>query len=138
MGGKEKHDAVLNAINKATKWGVSAVVFGTLVWRHNSRSCWCIIGSVCAAANCKQLKYLINETRPVGARKADPGMPSSHAQSLAFLSTYAAMEIHEATGFVPGFGLILGGAFLTWLRVRLGYHTLPQVFVGHTLGVLSA
>mgnify|MGYP001807290281 CR=1 FL=1 len=27
------------------------------------------------------LKYIINEQRPANARKADPGMPSSHANS---------------------------------------------------------
>lgn len=36
------------------------------------------------------LKQLINQQRPVGARKTDGGMPSSHANNLGFLSTYVA------------------------------------------------
>jgi hypothetical protein len=37
------------------------------------------------------LKYVFNQSRPEAARKADPGMPSSHANSLAFLSTYVSL-----------------------------------------------
>eukprot|EP00929_Paragymnodinium_shiwhaense_P043824 TRINITY_DN22507_c0_g1_i1.p1 TRINITY_DN22507_c0_g1~~TRINITY_DN22507_c0_g1_i1.p1 ORF type:complete len:191 (-),score=27.52 TRINITY_DN22507_c0_g1_i1:366-938(-) len=131
---------LLESINKATKWGVSAVVFGTLLWRHDARACWCVLGSICAAANCKLLKWLVNETRPPGARKADPGMPSSHAQSLAFLSTYTAAEIFDIGGpsVALAAALLGGGAFLSWLRIRLGYHTVPQVLVGHALGLNSA
>jgi len=132
-----------------------------------------LIGSVLAAFNCRLLKKVLNEKRPGGAIKVDPGMPSSHAQSLAFLAVSAALGIYEGgshvaagetwkmlASFVPP---LLGGVgaairdtssvslppllailvvtfaiFLTWLRVKLGYHTTPQVVVGFGLGSSSA
>jgi dolichyldiphosphatase len=47
------------------------------------------------------LKRVINEQRPASARKADPGMPSSHANSLAFLATYAAAAALDTMGGRP-------------------------------------
>jgi hypothetical protein len=37
------------------------------------------------------LKFVINQARPDGAEKIDPGMPSTHAVTLSFLSTYVAL-----------------------------------------------
>ena len=70
-----------------------------------------------------------------GAVKADPGMPSSHAVSLSFLSVYAAavLVLHGGGAAVgagggiipqwvvlPGAGLLVAaGVFLAWLRVEL-------------------
>jgi len=92
------------------------------------------------------LKLALNEARPEtenGRRKKDPGMPSSHAQSLAFLSTYAALAT-GASGALGPWGAAAGaatvalGVFLAWLRVALGYHTWPQVAVGYGVGVANA
>ena len=92
------------------------------------------------------LKVALNEARPEtanGRRKQDPGMPSSHAQSLAFLSTYAAMTTVASSALGPGSagagaGLVALGVFLTWLRVALGFHTRSQVVVGFGVGVANA
>lgn len=98
--------------------------------------------------NGKVLKKVLNHERPEGAEKADPGMPSSHAVSLSYLSVYAAsaLIIHGGGGggrvlpggvlhasaaaaggvlpdwsVLPGAGaLVAAGVFLTWLRVALG------------------
>lgn len=43
-------------------------------------SCTCV-----AAALSKGLKRVVNQSRPAGAPKLSPGMPSNHATSLAFL-----------------------------------------------------
>jgi dolichyldiphosphatase len=40
-----------------------------------------VLGSIINVVLCKALKVAINEKRPASAKKADPGMPSSHAQS---------------------------------------------------------
>lgn len=123
-----------------------------------------VTGSIAAAFNNKLLKRLINQSRPEAARKADPGMPSSHAQSLAFLSTYCVIgKGHSARGVrtrrrtshrpraglqyaIPerpqavaaGAAVAALGSFLAWLRVRLGFHTADQVLVGCLVGVTSA
>ncbi|CAK0849857.1 unnamed protein product, partial [Prorocentrum cordatum] len=113
------------------------------VWRHDAQVCWSLLGAIAAAFNCKALKVVINQARPEGARKADPGMPSSHAQSLGFLSGYAACGLLTLGWPAPWPAAAAGstlacGAFLSWLRVELGFHTTPQVLVGHSLGALSA
>lgn len=85
---------------------------------------------------------MINAARPPAARKADPGMPSSHAQSLAFLATYTAVRVAaplSGAQLTPARGaaaaaLLAGAAALTALRVTLGYHTTSQVLVGAALG----
>mmetsp|Transcript_8585 Transcript_8585/g.26071 ORF Transcript_8585/g.26071 Transcript_8585/m.26071 type:complete len:240 (-) Transcript_8585:311-1030(-) len=132
---------ILSVINESTKWVVSGIVVAVLLWHHDAGACWCVVGSVVAALNCKLLKTLINEARPVGARKEDPGMPSSHAQSLAFLSSYAALELVALGDPAPGVlaaATLAAGAFLSWLRVALGFHTAAQVLVGHALGTVTA
>jgi len=129
---------LLDAINAATKWVVSGAAFAVLLWRHDASICWCIVGSFVAVVNCKILKVAINESRPVGARKADPGMPSSHASSLGFLSGSAAIFL-SAAGGAPAAGAVLAlGAFLSWLRIANGFHTTAQVVCGYILGLGSA
>eukprot|EP00879_Flechtneria_rotunda_P018785 GHRR01019718.1.p1 GENE.GHRR01019718.1~~GHRR01019718.1.p1 ORF type:complete len:211 (+),score=67.75 GHRR01019718.1:204-836(+) len=89
------------------------------------------------------MKHVINEARPEHAQKRDPGMPSSHANSLNFLSVYAAMSLKhhtssQAWAVVLAAFTVAMGAFLTWLRVHLGFHTGPQVLVGAGLGAATA
>ncbi|CAK9094650.1 unnamed protein product [Durusdinium trenchii] len=141
---------LLHHIDAGTKWLVSGAVFGVLLWRQDSAICWCVLGSVGAAANCKCLKVLINQSRPRGARKVDPGMPSSHAQSLGFLSIYFALDVAfpfsgpaqrvpTDSGRAAWAGmLVAGGLFGSWLRVAMGFHTTAQVAVGYALGAASA
>lgn len=45
------------------------------------------------------IKHLVDESRPENARAADPGMPSSHANSLAFFGCYIALSL--TTGGSP-------------------------------------
>lgn len=74
-------------------------------------------------------------------------MPSSHALSLAYLSTYAGAAIltaypAESSAYPVAVASVVGlqgvGLFLTWLRVHLGYHTVDQVAVGYCLGAVDA
>ncbi|CAE8615270.1 unnamed protein product [Polarella glacialis] len=77
--------------------------------------------------------------------QVDPGMPSSHApQSLGFLSSYAALELARSADSSLSWAVLApsatlaSGAFLSWLRLALGFHTLAQVSVGHLLGMCTA
>ena len=38
------------------------------------------------------LKVFINQSRPAGSRLADPGMPSSHANSLGYFGSYVVLS----------------------------------------------
>lgn len=134
--------SVLAYINESTKWVVSGIAFTILISKRDEITAWCIIGGVISAILCRMLKLMINASRPPNARKSDPGMPSSHASTLAFLSMYPSMMLLEhspgvevATSNVAlACSLVAGGVFLTCLRVILGYHTWPQVVVGWLLG----
>ncbi|KAF5842866.1 hypothetical protein DUNSADRAFT_4325 [Dunaliella salina] len=145
--------------NELTKWLVSGVAFSILFCnRHTLHVPLAILGSICNVVVCKALKKLINERRPPNARKADPGMPSSHAQSLGFLGVYFAafMLLGGSAECAQGLGnlfvalvtyphQVMAGImalalaiFMTWLRVHSGYHTVPQVVVGFSLGSIFA
>jgi dolichyldiphosphatase len=132
----------LGYINESTKWVVSGMAFAILLGRRDEITAWCIIGGVISAIICRFLKFAINASRPAAARKKDPGMPSSHACTLGFLSMYPFLMVLESSKsstnalsmVTLALALPLGGLFLTSLRVLLGYHTIPQVIVGWCLG----
>ncbi|CAG9463749.1 unnamed protein product [Pedinophyceae sp. YPF-701] len=133
----------LSQRTSSTKWWVSGSAFVVLVASRDAAVAWQLVGSIAAAFNCKLLKRVLNHERPDGAQKSDPGMPSSHAQSLAFLGTSAAIGLRvwcqDATLALAAPGAMMALAvFLTWLRVELGFHTGPQVVVGFVLGAVSA
>ncbi|KAL0028901.1 hypothetical protein WJX77_004161 [Trebouxia sp. C0004] len=129
--------AFLNVINDSTKYVVTLAAGGVLVWHHDIYVSWCLLGSVVAVYVCKALKGAINMQRPAYARKQDPGMPSSHASSLAYLAVYLAIAWKPAQHALAFTGLLVA-AFLIPLRVILGYHSIPQVVVGAILGTVSA
>ncbi len=60
------------------------------------------------------LKRAINMQRPAYARKQDPGMPSSHASSLAYLAVYLAIAWKPAQPALAFTGLLVA-AFLVRL-----------------------
>lgn len=124
-------------LTRWTKWGVLISFLSVVVSRPNAAAAWLVIGATANGVAAKLFKRLLNHDRPVTARgrKDDPGMPSSHAQSLAFLCTYAAVTARAAGWPVGGsVAVALAGAFLASLRVWMGLHTWPQVIVGASLG----
>ncbi|EPY38792.1 dolichyldiphosphatase [Angomonas deanei] len=107
----------------------------------------CFTAGCCVtAATGKVLKRVINQSRPAGAPKLSPGMPSNHAISLTFLA------LCTAYGLSPSFhpdrnpqllqagqlGVLGYAACGTGLRVYCGHHTWPQVLAGGALGLGSA
>ncbi|MEO2193900.1 MAG: phosphatase PAP2 family protein [bacterium] len=123
-------------INKLTKWVVSASVCASLVLRgFDALTQWYIVGGVVSAILCRWLKFAINASRPGSSYRSDPGMPSSHASTLGFLSVfpYVMMSDNRYAWLLPA-----GGGFLAYLRVSQGYHTHAQVIVGWLLGTSIA
>eukprot|EP00884_Botryococcus_braunii_P013057 jgi/Botrbrau1/21752/Bobra.43_1s0146.1 len=134
---------ILSLINDATKYTVVLICFLSVVGLRSLPIAWSLTGSIVAAYTCKGLKYILNHSRPDGAPKADPGMPSSHATVLSFHATALCL----ALVWRPQAGLLRWGAatgvamlatFLVWLRVELGFHTPAQVGVGVALGSACA
>jgi hypothetical protein len=93
-------DALLECLNESTKFVVSATAMLFLLFHPTVETCWCLLGSIVNSVNGKLLKRMLNHSRPDGAKKVDPGMPSSHATSLSYLSWYAAMASREHSRLV--------------------------------------
>lgn len=90
------------------------------------------------------LKRSIRQRRPDGARMGGNGMPSAHAQFIAFFAAYVAaytlkrMGVHrqlEKQLTVAGAAVL--AAVVCYSRVRLGYHSVEQVVVGAAVGAVT-
>ncbi|KAL1217035.1 Lipid phosphate phosphatase epsilon 2 [Cardamine amara subsp. amara] len=126
--------------NRLSKWIVAALFGSVLLLRHDGAALWAVIGSVSNSALSVALKHLLNQERPSAATlRSDPGMPSSHAQSISFISVFIVLSVMEwlGTNIISLFlsGLILAlGSYFTWLRVSQKLHTTSQVVVGAIVG----
>lgn len=82
---------------------MSASFGGVIIWRHDAEALWVVMGSVVNAILSVTLKRILNQERPASTLRSDPGMPSSHAQSIFFIVTYI---ILSGNCFVPFIALI--------------------------------
>nr|ADQ43212.1 phosphatidic acid phosphatase [Schrenkiella parvula] len=126
--------------NRLSKWVVAALFGSVLLLRHDGAALWAVIGSVSNSALSVALKRILNQERPLATLRSDPGMPSSHAQSISFISVFTVLSLewlgtNELSLFLSGLILALGSYF-TWLRVSQKLHTTSQVLVGGILGSL--
>ncbi|KMT09447.1 hypothetical protein BVRB_6g129190 [Beta vulgaris subsp. vulgaris] len=126
-------------LNKLSKWLI-AVLFGVvLLWRHDAEAVWVAMGSVLNSALSVTLKRILNQERPTANLRSDPGMPSSHAQSIFFAVVFVILSVVEWLG-VNEISVIFAavslafGSYLSWLRVAQKLHTIDQVVVGAVLG----
>lgn len=127
-------------LNRLSKWLVAGLFAVVLLWRHDAEALWAAMGSVLNSALSIILKRILNQERPVSHLRSDPGMPSSHAQSIFYsvmfiiLSMVEWMGMNEVTLIFAGLSLAFG-SYLSWLRVTQRFHTISQVVVGAVLGL---
>ncbi|EKX51638.1 hypothetical protein GUITHDRAFT_134529 [Guillardia theta CCMP2712] len=127
-------------IAKNTRWLVSLTAAAFLIWRRDAVTIAAIGGALGNAALGKLLKRLLAEKRPDGAPVSDPGMPSSHAMSLFFLSLYLSAAINVWTDWpmaartIVTSSLLIFSTYSAAWRVRAGFHTPAQILVGSVLG----
>ncbi|CAL9771104.1 unnamed protein product [Musa acuminata subsp. burmannicoides] len=129
-------EAVLNG---TSKWLVAALFGLAILWKHDAEILWDATGSVINAGLSVTLKRILNHERPVAGLKPDPGMPSSHAQSIFYIEAIFILSMVNHLGmdtFTVSIGSIalLFGSYLSWLRVSQQLHTYSQVLVGALLG----
>lgn len=74
-----------------SKWVVSAFFGALILWRHDAESLWFAAGSVLNVILSVVLKGILNQERP-STVKSDPGMPSSHAQSIFFFVAFGILS----------------------------------------------
>ncbi|WZY79840.1 lipid phosphate phosphatase epsilon 2, chloroplastic isoform X1 [Brassica rapa] len=125
----------INAVaNRLSKWVVAAVFGSVLLLRHDGAALWAVIGSVSNSALSVALKRILNQQRPVATLRSDPGMPSSHAQSISFISLFSGNTL-SLSPFPISLSLILAlASYFVWLRVSQKLHTASQVVVGAIVG----
>jgi len=132
---------------KAVKFVADSVKYATLgtaasvlIIRHDVPTVVFLFGAILNAAFGKTLKRLLNQNRPDDSARSDPGMPSSHAMSLCFLSTHIAMDLWTSSYNGPAKALALTGfaATTSASRVIVGYHSWLQVLVGAGFGTVDA
>ncbi|XP_020585293.1 lipid phosphate phosphatase epsilon 1, chloroplastic-like isoform X1 [Phalaenopsis equestris] len=125
-------------LNRSSKWLVAALFGFVILWKHDAEALWAAMGSVLNAWLSTVLKRLLNQDRP-SSLKSDPGMPSSHAQSIFYAAVFSVASVIRLMGInlcTVGVGVLtlLCGAYLSWMRVSQGFHTMNQVLVGAALG----
>ncbi|KAH7396043.1 hypothetical protein BKA64DRAFT_724249 [Cadophora sp. MPI-SDFR-AT-0126] len=131
------------------------VVYATLIWSTREMEILMMFGGqmACEALNFA-LKRILKEERPKQMHGKGYGMPSSHAQFVAFFSLSLTLFLlfrHVPKKPTPSHtpltmvsrvllsGLALASAGLVaWSRIYLNYHTEKQVMVGCLAGSLSA
>lgn len=128
-------------LNNLSKWLVSAVFVVILLIRHDAEALWAAMGSVINSGISKLLKRSLNQERPVANLRSDPGMPSSHAQSIFYFVVFCVLSLMQWLGWnglttsMSGL-IVLVGSYFTWLRVSQKLHTVSQVVVGALLGTI--
>ncbi|KAH0468556.1 hypothetical protein IEQ34_003589 [Dendrobium chrysotoxum] len=136
------------ALNGKSKWLVGGLFAVAIIWKHDALTMWAAMGTFVNSLLSVALKKILNQERP-SALRSDPGMPSSHAQSIFYAVVFAIHSVMEwmgvnASSVLVGASIFICGAYLiffvlhlkmqSWLRVSQQLHTLDQVFVGATLG----
>ncbi|KAL4995868.1 hypothetical protein BDV10DRAFT_173780 [Aspergillus recurvatus] len=126
------------------------VVYVTLVWASREVEVGLMFAGqlVCEALNFA-LKRIIKEERPKQMFGKGYGMPSSHAQFVAFFAVYLGLFLifrHTPNGanqgimsrMIASFGITLGAMAVAVSRIYLTYHTVRQVLAGCAVGVVFA
>ncbi|KAM5342597.1 hypothetical protein ACJ41O_013563 [Fusarium nematophilum] len=137
------------------------VVYATLVlFTREAEVALMFAGQLACEAINFALKRLIKEERPRRIHGKGYGMPSSHAQFVAFWSVSLALFLlvrHRTPALLRGraessvhrpwsllerlavsVAAVVIAAATAWSRVYLNYHTTKQVLVGCAAGVVSA
>jgi len=125
-----------DAVGASTSFVVSAVFFAVLAWQRDALMVSFFIGAISNGILSKVLKKIINQTRPAELETADlrlkpsdGGMPSSHAMSLGFISTFTALQLPWTRVW-----LVLYVVLSLVYRVQVNLHTWQQIAVGSIVG----
>ncbi|KAI3798869.1 hypothetical protein L1987_34153 [Smallanthus sonchifolius] len=126
-------------LNRSSIWCVAATYCGVILLRQDDLAPWTMVGSVLNILLSFALKQILNQERPVSEVCSGPGMPSTHAQSISFAAVFFIRSIIEWLGLNGLSGMLIAltiaiGAYFSWLRVLLRYHTTCQVVAGAVVG----
>ncbi|CAK9784478.1 hypothetical protein CC85DRAFT_284742 [Cutaneotrichosporon oleaginosum] len=129
---------------------VTAATAIAILWTRNAHCAWFAAGAVGSTVITRIIKRTIRQprppppppsTKPAPVRpKRTYGMPSTHSTALGFYFAYMWPLLPLVSSAVWGERVAVAAitALTLWSRVELGYHTVPQVVVGTTVGVVCA
>jgi dolichyldiphosphatase len=130
-------------------------MYATLIWSTREVEILLMFSGqmACEALNFA-LKRILKEERPKQMHGKGYGMPSSHAQFVAFFSLSLTLFLlfrhvpkkptltHEPLSMSARVGLsalaLANAGLVSWSRIYLSYHTPKQVMVGVLAGAFSA
>ena len=134
--GKNLFNMAVTVVGASTTVVVSGTFFAVLAWKRDALMVSFFIGSIANGILSKLLKKLINETRPaeleesdLKLKPSDNGMPSSHAMSLGFISTFTAICLTQLKWPLAVYCIVS-----LWYRIQVKLHTWQQVVVGCMAG----
>ncbi|VAI48450.1 unnamed protein product [Triticum turgidum subsp. durum] len=127
------------ALNRMSKWLVAVSFALAALWKRDAEIMWALMGAVANTVLSSILKKLLNHERPAPALRSDPGMPSSHAQSIFYAATFLVLSVFSWLGtnylaMILGATTVALASYLSWLRVSQRLHTLNQILVGAAVG----
>ncbi|CAO2047820.1 unnamed protein product [Urochloa humidicola] len=127
------------ALNSASKWLVAGSYVFAVVWKHDVEIMWVMLGASANYLLSLILKKMLNHERPAPDLRSDPGMPSSHAQSICYAATLLVLSLYYCLGtnyltMIIGPATLSMASYLSWLRVPRRLHTLNQVVAGAGVG----
>ncbi|CAL5054819.1 unnamed protein product [Urochloa decumbens] len=127
------------ALNWSSKWMVAGSYVFAVVWKHDVEIMWVLLGASANYLLSLILKRMLNHERPAPDLRSDPGMPSSHAQSICYAATLLVLSLYYCLGtnyltMIIGPTALSMATYLSWLRVPRRLHTLNQVMAGAGLG----
>lgn len=128
-----------STLNRMSKWTVLGLFGLFILWKHDAEAMWAAMGSIINSCISAALKQILNHQRPNSALRSDPGMPSSHAQSIFYTACFSVVSLFYWLGtnaftMSAGSVILTCGFYFTWLRVSQKLHTVSQVIVGGVLG----
>ncbi|CAI0392365.1 unnamed protein product [Linum tenue] len=109
-------------LNSMSKWLVSAAFGAFFLWRHDADALWVATGAVINSVLSVVLKRILNQERPFPTARGDPGMPSSHAQSIFYIVTFGVLATVESLG-VNAVSVILTAMFLAIMATSIAEAT---------------
>ncbi|XP_051193125.1 lipid phosphate phosphatase epsilon 2, chloroplastic [Lolium perenne] len=127
------------ALNRMSKWLVAGSFAFAALWKRDAEIMWAMMGAVVNTMLSSILKKLFSHERPAPALRSDPGMPSSHAQSIFYAAVFLVLSVFYWLGtnylaVILGATTITSASYLSWLRVSHRLHTLNQILVGAIVG----
>jgi hypothetical protein len=137
-------DVALTKIGSTTSAVVAGTFFAVLAYQRDALMVSFFIGAISNGILSKVLKKVLKQARPPELNgeeldssfvlaPTDNGMPSSHAMSLGFICTFAALQLPSWTA-LP---LLVYVVISLMYRVQRNLHTVEQILVGVTVGATN-